>query len=98
MRSSRRMRKAALLPLLVLLFVLSGAAGLFYEAVWSRYLSLFVGHSAYAQVITLVIFMGGLGIGALVVSRRSAGLKDPLLAYGFVEAVIGVIGLVFHDA
>ena len=92
------MRRAALLPLLVLLFVLSGAAGLLYEAVWSRYLSLFVGHSAYAQVITLVIFLGGLGVGALAVSRRSAGLKDPLLAYGFVEAVIGVIGLVFHDA
>ena len=92
------MRRAALLPLLVVLFVLSGAAGLFYEAVWSRYLSLFVGHGAYAQVITLAVFLGGLGIGALAVSRRSARLKDPLLAYGLVEGVIGVLGLVFHDA
>lgn len=66
-------KAALLLPLLVVLFVLSGAAGLFYEAVWSRYLSLFVGHGAYAQVITLAVFLGGLGIGALVVSRRSAG-------------------------
>jgi hypothetical protein len=87
-----------LLPLLVALFVLSGAAGLFYEAVWSRYLSLFVGHGAYAQVITLGVFLGGLGLGALAVSRRSARLKDPLLADGIVEAVIGVIGLVLHDA
>jgi spermidine synthase len=83
---------------LALLFVLSGAAGLFYEAVWSRYLSLFVGHDAYAQILTLVIFLGGMGIGALLVSRRSARLKDPLFAYAIVEALIGVLGLAFHDA
>ena len=45
-----------MLVVLTLLFILSGAAGLFYESVWSRYLGLFVGHSAYAQVIVLVIF------------------------------------------
>ena len=43
--------------LLTCLFVLSGAAGLIYESIWSRYLGLFVGHSAYAQVIVLVIFL-----------------------------------------
>jgi len=82
---------------LSLLFLLSGAAGLFYEAVWSRYLSLFVGHDAYAQVLTLVIFLGGMGLGAWGVSRRSARLKDPLFVYAVVEAVIGVFGLAFHD-
>jgi spermidine synthase len=86
-----------MLALLAVLFVLSGAAGLFYEAVWSRYLSLFVGHDAYAQVLTLVIFLGGMGLGALIVSRRSPRIKDPLLAYAIVEAVIGVLGLAFHD-
>jgi spermidine synthase len=80
-----------------LLFALSGAAGLFYEAVWSRYLSLFVGHDAYAQVLTLVIFLGGMGLGALMVSRRSTRIADPLFAYALVELVIGVIGLLFHD-
>ncbi|HTL04727.1 MAG TPA: fused MFS/spermidine synthase [Gemmatimonadales bacterium] len=83
--------------LLALLFLLSGAAGLFYEAVWSRYLSLFVGHDAYAQVLTLVIFLGGMGLGALLVSRRSARIRDPLFVYALVEAVIGVFGLAFHD-
>ena len=46
-----------MLVVLTLLFILSGAAGLFYESVWSRYLGLFVGHNAYAQVIVLVIFL-----------------------------------------
>jgi len=36
-------------------FILSGVAGLVYESIWSRYLGLFVSHSAYAQVIVLVI-------------------------------------------
>lgn len=86
-----------MLAVLAVLFMLSGAAGLFYEAVWSRYLSLFVGHDAYAQILTLVIFLGGMGLGALIVSRRSARIKDPLFAYAVVEAVIGVLGLAFHD-
>jgi spermidine synthase len=86
-----------MLAVLAALFVLSGAAGLFYEAVWSRYLSLFVGHDAYAQILTLVIFLGGMGLGALIVSRRSSRIKDPLFAYAIVEAVIGVLGLAFHD-
>jgi len=87
-----------MIAVLALLFVLSGAAGLFYEAVWSRYLSLFVGHDAYAQILTLVIFLGGMGLGALLVSRRSARLRDPLFVYAIVEALIGVLGLAFHDA
>ena len=85
------------LGVLSLLFVLSGAAGLFYEAVWSRYLALFVGHDAYAQILTLVIYLGGMGIGALAVSRRSHRLRDPLFGYAIIEALIGVLGLAFHD-
>ena len=86
-----------MIVVLALLFALSGAAGLFYEAVWSRYLSLFVGHDAYAQVLTLVIFLGGMGLGALLVSRRTTRIADPLFAYAVVELLIGVLGLLFHD-
>ena len=83
--------------LLYLIFILSGAAGLFYESVWSRYLSLFVGHGAYAQVIVLVIFLGGMALGAMLVSRRSAKLEDPLYGYAVIEVLVGLVGLVFHD-
>ena len=53
---------------------------------------LFVGHDAYAQILTLVIFLGGMG------HRRAAGepplarLRDPLFGYAIVEALIGVLG------
>ena len=36
-----------------------------------RYLGLFVGHGAYAQVLVLVIFLGGMSLGAA--RRRAAG-------------------------
>src|SRR3954466_5183053 len=82
---------------LYFVFVLSGAAGLIYESIWTRYLGLFVGHSAYAQVVVLVIFLGGMSLGALLVGRRSEQLRRPLHWYAGVELATGLIGLVFHD-
>jgi predicted membrane-bound spermidine synthase len=86
-----------MLGILTLLFIMSGAAGLFYESVWSRYLGLFVGHNAYAQVIVLVIFLGGMAIGAMLVARWTDRLREPLFGYAMVEAAVGLVGLVFHD-
>ena len=83
--------------LLYAVFILSGAAGLIYESIWSRYLGLFVGHSAYAQIIVLVIFLGGMSLGATLVGRRSETVKQPLFWYAAIELACGVIGLVFHD-
>ncbi|MBI2409410.1 MAG: fused MFS/spermidine synthase [Gemmatimonadetes bacterium] len=82
--------------LLTVAFVLSGAAGLIYESIWSRYLGLFVGHSAYAQTIVLVIFLGGMSAGAAWVARTSQSLKSPLIWYARAEAACGVIGMGFH--
>jgi predicted membrane-bound spermidine synthase len=86
-----------MLPLFYLVFVLSGAAGLIYESIWTRYLGLFVGHSAYAQVIVLVIFLGGMSLGALLIGKRSERIQRPLFWYAIIELATGVIGLVFHD-
>ena len=83
--------------LLYVVFALSGAAGLIYETIWSRYLGLFVGHSAYAQVIVLVIFLGGMSLGAAVASGRSERIAQPLLWYAGVEMLVGMIGIVFDS-
>ncbi len=84
-------------PILCVIFVLSGAAGLIYESIWTRYLGLFVGHDAYAQILVLVIFLGGMSLGAIAVSRRSERLRHPLHGYVAVEFAVGCLGLVFHD-
>src|SRR5262245_17106243 len=86
-----------MLPLLYIVFVLSGAAGLIYESIWTRYLGLFVGHSAYAQVIVLVIFLGGMSLGAYLVGRRTTRIERPLVWYAVVEVATGALGLAFHD-
>ena len=83
---------------LYVVFFLSGAAGLIYESVWSRYLGLFVGHAAYAQVLVLTIFLGGMAIGAWVVGRWSTRLDRPLYWYAGIEFTVGCLGLLFHPA
>ena len=69
-------------------FILSGAAGLIYESIWTRYLGLFVGHGAYAQIIVLTIFLGGMSAGAFIVRRISSRLRDPLPSTS--ETLIGL--------
>ncbi len=81
---------------LLVLFVLSGLAGLLYQSVWSHYLGLTLGHAAYAQTLVLAIFMGGMAIGAWLASRYSVQWRRLILGYAVVELVIGVFGLVFQ--
>ena len=81
---------------LLLLFVLSGFAGLIYQSIWAHYLGLTLGHAAYAQTLVLAIFMGGLAVGAWLVSRTTLRQSHLILAYAVVELVIGILGVVFH--
>lgn len=77
-------------------FFLSGLAGLVYEVLWSRYLALFVGHTAYAQVLVLAVYLGGMAVGALAVADLSRRVRDPFRWYAGAEAVLALFGLVFH--
>jgi spermidine synthase len=80
------------------LFTASGFAGLIYESIWTHYLKLFLGHAAYAQSLVLIVFMGGMAGGSALLGRISVRLRNPLAGYALVEAVIGVLALVFHEA
>jgi spermidine synthase len=80
---------------LFLLFFLSGISGLIYESIWSRYIKLFVGSAATAQVLVLSLFMGGMALGSLLASRRLARLRAPVRAYGLIEGGIGLYALAF---
>lgn len=83
--------------LLFALFAASGCTGLIYESVWTHYLKLFIGTAAFAQSFVLVVFMGGLALGAWLASRWTPRLADPLSAYAAIEALIGVAALGFHE-
>src|SRR6185295_7218028 len=78
------------------IFTVSGFSGLIYEAIWSHYLKLFLGHAAYAQTLVLAIFMGGMALGAWGIARYSHRIVNLLLGYAVVEGAIGILGLLFH--
>src|SRR4051794_41819748 len=59
------------------IFVLSGAAGLIYEIVWSRQLVLVFGNTTQAVSAILTGFFGGMAIGAAIGGRPAGRVKSP---------------------
>ena len=78
--------------LVLAIFVLSGAAGLVYEIVWSRQLVLVFGNTTQAVSTILTGFFGGMAIGAAVGGRLADRVRSPLRMYGLLELVlVGVV-------
>ncbi|MEM7482989.1 MAG: fused MFS/spermidine synthase [Acidobacteriota bacterium] len=74
--------------LLLLCFVLSGAAGLIYQSAWMQQLGLVFGASELAVAAVLAAYMGGLTAGALLAGRWLVHLQRPLLVYALLEVAI----------
>lgn len=77
------------------IFFFSGVCGLVYESIWSRYIRLFVGSAATAQVLVLALFMGGMSVGAWLAGRWVAKLRRPVVVYGLLEGAVGAYALAF---
>jgi spermidine synthase len=82
-------------PFLVL-FAVSGAAALIYEVVWTRLLTLHMGHGLAAASAVLAAFMGGLAAGAGAAGRYAGTLppRRALTLYAGLEIAIGVLAVV----
>ena len=80
-------RRAASLSLL--LFG-SGFCALLYQTVWLRQFRLIFGTSTAASAAVLAIFMGGLGIGAIVIGERVERSRNPLAVYGGLEIGVAI--------
>lgn len=78
------------------IFFVSGFCGLIYESIWSHYLKLLLGHAAYAQAVVLVVFVGGLALGAWLTGRFSERLRHPILLYALVEAAVAIFAFSFQ--
>jgi spermidine synthase len=78
--------------LILAIFILSGAAGLMYEVVWSRQLVLVFGNTTQAVSTILTGFFGGLAVGSFVGGRIADRVRNPLRLYGAIELVlVGVV-------
>ncbi len=80
----------------LLLFAISGAAALIYEVVWTRLLTLHMGHGLAAASAVLAAFMGGLAAGAGAAGRIADRLppRRALHIYAVLELAVGALALV----
>lgn len=93
MNAATRWPSSIRVPIL-LVFVLSGAAGLIDEIVWSRQLVLVFGNTTQSVTAILVGFFGGMAIGAAVGGWVADRVRSPLRLYGLLEIVLAVVVVV----
>ncbi|HEV7810004.1 MAG TPA: hypothetical protein VGO64_05370, partial [Candidatus Limnocylindrales bacterium] len=77
--------------LVLAIFILSGAAGLVYEVVWSRQLVLVFGNTTQAVATILTGFFGGMAVGSFVGGRLADRVKSSLRLYGVLELILVVV-------
>ena len=77
------------------MFLLSGAAGLIYEVIWFRSLSLIFGGSHLAVTTVLSVFMAGLALGSYIVGRNVHRFSRLLRLYGLLELGIALSAGIF---
>jgi len=79
-----------MLALLLIIFVLSGFAGLTYELTWTKHLMLIFGVSHQAISTVLAAFMAGLALGSFLLGPLADRVSRPLRLYAVLEAGIGL--------
>ncbi len=79
----------------MLIYFCSGLCSLIDEVVWVRLLKLTLGNTVYASSIVVSVFMGGLALGALVMSRYADRVRRRLRLYAILElcATISALSL-----
>jgi spermidine synthase len=89
------MTRAALSRAVIfLVFVLSGAAALIDEIVWSRQLVLVFGNTTQAVSAILTGFFGGIALGSLLGGRIADRVRSPLRLYGLLEIALALVVVV----
>jgi spermidine synthase len=78
---------------IMLIYFASGACSLIDEVIWIRLLKLTLGNTVYASSIVVSMFMGGLAIGAFIMSKYSDRIKERLRVYALLETLITISAL-----
>lgn len=91
------MKLALLKPILFLMFLLSGFAGLLYQVIWSRLAYAAFGVMSPVLSVVISVFMLGLAIGSWIggilakrLQERKNAATALILSYGLTEAAIGL--------
>jgi predicted membrane-bound spermidine synthase len=68
----------------------SGCSALIYQTAWMREFRLIFGASTAASAAVLAIFVGGLGLGGLILGPRADRHPRPILYYARLEVIVAV--------
>jgi len=80
--------------IVLLVMLISGFTSLAYEVIWSRQLILFLRTSIYAFSGMLAVFLTGIAVGSVSVNKIVDKLKAPIVAFGILELIVGVLSIV----
>jgi spermidine synthase len=83
-------RHRLLVSVLLVLFCLSGAAGLGYQMVWARQFAAGLGHEMPAVLAVVGAFLGGMALGAWTLDGAVSRSARPGVWYAALEIVIGL--------
>src|SRR3989442_7948691 len=72
------------------LLALTAFASLLNEIAWTRVLIMIVGGSTYAFTLILLVFLLGIGLGSIMVARRSAPRAETAATAALAQGVTGV--------
>src|SRR5262245_39930723 len=75
------------------LLLVSGLCALVFQTAWLREFRLVFGASTPATAAVLAIFMGGLGLGNLVLGKRADIIASPMRFFAQLEVAICAIGI-----
>jgi spermidine synthase len=76
-----------------MIYFLSGACSLIDEVVWVRLLKLTLGNTVYATSVVVSIFMAGLALGAMIMSRFCDRIRWHLRLYALLETLVTISAL-----
>jgi len=80
----------ALHKLALALLALTAFASLLDEIAWTRVLVMIVGGSTYAFTLILLVFLLGIGLGSVIVARRSTPRIDTAASAALAQGITGV--------
>ncbi|HLB74285.1 MAG TPA: fused MFS/spermidine synthase [Sedimentisphaerales bacterium] len=86
---------SALRGVVILLFLISGAAGLVYEVTWTRAFGVVFGNTVFAVSTVLTAFMLGLALGSWLFGKAADRIGNPLRLYGLIELLVGLCAFAF---
>jgi hypothetical protein len=71
----------------------SGLCALVYQTAWQREFRLIFGSSTAASAAVVAVFMGGLGLGGLLLGSRADRQANPLRFYAVLEALVALTAI-----